>query len=279
MKYLLFLLPFFVTNLKGQNSLSFDHRFVESENKWVAIRTEKDSVLNFGFIYIDEAAGLTLNYEGSFTISKDGKFIPKRIENMGVKHRLKPNNVKVAFIPSTKYSELGIAEYPDWLKTYLGDTTSIGHLFRWGFLYNGYNECAKALTYLEKAQKINPKFKGLEVELAFSYNCLNQYDKAIFVLKNALETTPTDAYCFKELIYSQIKSGQLDKASESCKKAVSVCTDQTYNGEMCYNLLHEFYLKKDNKNFSLWVDETKKWTSTNGNLTNSIKVMEKDLAK
>jgi tetratricopeptide (TPR) repeat protein len=136
-----------------------------------------------------------------------------------------------------------------------------------------------ALTYLEKAQKINPKFKGLEVELAFSYNCLNQYDKAIFVLKNALETTPTDAYCFKELIYSQIKSGQLDKASESCKKAVSVCTDKTYNGEMCYNLLHEFYLKKDNKNFSLWADETKKWTSTKANLTNSIKAMEEDLAK
>lgn len=279
MKYLLFLLPFFVTNLKGQSTLAFDHRFVESENKWVAIRTDKDTVLNFGFIYIDASAGLTLNFEGSFTISKDGKFIPKRVENVGMKYRLKPNNVKVAFIPSTKYSELGIAEYPDWLKTYLGDTTSIEHLFRWGFLYNGYNECAKALTYLERAQNINPEFKGLGVELAFSYNCLNQYDKAIFVLKNALKTSPTDAYCFKELIYSQIKLGQLDKASESCKKAVSVCTDKTYNGEMCYNLLHEFYVKKDKKNFSLWVDETKKWTSTKADLTNSIKAMEEDLAK
>jgi tetratricopeptide (TPR) repeat protein len=279
MKYLLFFLPFFATNLKGQRSLTFDHRFVESENKWVAIRTDKDTLLNFGFIYIDASAGLTLNYEGSFTISKDGKFIPKKLENVGMKYRLKPNNVKVAFIPSTKYNELGITEYPDWLKIYLGDTTSVGHLYRWGFLYNGYDECAKALTYLERAQKINPKFKGLEVELSFSYNCLSQFDKAISVLKNALETNPTDAYFYKELIYAQVKSGQLDKASESCKKAISVCTDKTYNGEMCYNLLHEFYVKKDKKNFNLWVEETRKWNSTKADLTSSIKSMEEDLAK
>jgi len=279
MKYLLFLLPFFATNLRGQSNLTFDHRFVESENKWVAIGTDKDTLLNYGFIYIDASAGLTLNLEGSFTISKDGKFIPKKLDNVGMKYRLKPNNVKVAFIPSTKYKELEIKEYPDWLKIYLGDTTSVGHLYRWGFLYNGYNECAKALTYLEKAQKIDPKFKGLSVELAFSYNCLSQFDKAILVLQNTLETNPTDAYINKELIYAQIKSGQLDKASESCKKAIAVCTDKSYNGENCYNLLHTYYEKKDKKNFNLWLAETKKWTASNASLTNSIKTMEEELSK
>jgi len=279
MKYLLFLLPFFATTLRGQSNLTFDHRFVESENKWVAIRTDKDTLLNYGFIYIDASAGLTLNLEGSFTISKDGKFIPKKSDNVGMKYRLKPNNVKVAFIPSTKYSELEIKEYPDWLKIYLGDTTSVGHLYRWGFLYNGYNECAKALTYLEKAQKIDPKFKGLSVELAFSYNCLSQFEKATLVLQNALETNPTDAYINKELIYAQIKSGQLDKASESCKRAIAVCTDKTYNGENCYNLLHTYYEKKDKKNFNLWIAETKKWTASNASLTNSIKKMEDELSK
>ena len=279
MKYLFFLALFFSTTLKAQSVLTFDHRFVESENKWVAIRTDKDTVLNFGFIYIDASAGLTLNYEGSFTISKDGKFIPKKIENVGMKYRLQPNNVKVAFIPATKYNELGIKEYPDWLKIYLGDTTSIGHLYRWGFLYNGYNECAKALTYLERAQKIDPKYKGLSVELAFSYNCLSQFDKAISVLQNALDGNPTDAYINKELIYAQIKSGQLDKASESCKKAIALCTDKSYNGENCYNLLHTFYEKKDKKNFNLWLPETKKWTASNASLTNSIKTMEDELSK
>jgi len=279
MKYLLFLFPFFATNLKGQSTLTFDHRFVESENKWVAIRTDKDTILNFGFIYIDASAGLTLNYEGSFKILNDGKFIPRKLDSIGIKYRLQPNNVRVAFIPSSKFNELGIKEFPDWLKIYLGDTTSIGHLYRWGFLYNSYAECAKALTYLERAQKINPKFNGLEVELAFSYNCLSQYDKTISVLKNALETNPTGAYFWKELIYAQVKSGQLDKASESCKKAISVCADKTYNGEMCYNLLHEYYEKRDKKSFNLWLEETKKWNSSNAKLESSIKTMEDDLAK
>lgn len=279
MKYLIFILSFFAADLKAQKNLSFDHRFVESENKWVAFKTSNDSLFNYGFIYIDASAGLTFNLEGSFTVSKNGKFIPKKLDNVGMKYRLEPNTVKVAIIPATKYTELEIKEYPDWLKTYLGDTTSVEHLYRWGFLYNGYNECAKALTYLERAQKMDTEFKGLEVELAFSYNCLNQYDKAILVLQSALEKNRTDAYTYKELIYAQIKSGQLDKALESCKKAIAVCTDKTYNGENCYNLLHTYYEKKDKKNFNLWLPETKKWNADNVSLTNSIKQMEENLSK
>lgn len=252
---------------------------MESENKWVAIRTDKDTVMNFGFIYMDGSAGLTLNYEGSFTISKDGKFIRKPFVNALVKLRLQPNNVKVAFIPSTKFSELGITEYPDWLKFYRGDTTSISHLYRWGFLYNGYNECAKALTYLERAQKINPKFKGLEVELAFSYNCLNKFDKAISILTGAIETNPTDAYFYKELSYAQIHLKQFDEAIETCKKAVSLCTDTQYHTEMCYNLLHELYLSKDKKRFNEWLATAKYWCKSKADLTDSIKTMEEDLAK
>lgn len=279
MKYLLFLLPLFATTLNGQNVLTFDHRFVESENKWVAIRTGKDTLFSFGFIYIDAVAGLTLNSEGSFTIAKDGKFIPNKLDNIGMKYRLKPNNVKVAFIPATKFKELGVTEFPSWLELYLGDTTTIEHLYRWGYLYNGYDECSKGLTYLEKAYKINPKFKGLEVELAFSYNCLKQFDKAISILTSAIESNPTDAYFHKELIYAQIKLGKLDIAAESCRKALSVCTDKTYNGENCYNLLHNYYEKKDKTNFNLWLTETKKWTATNASITRSIKTMEDEFTK
>ncbi|GAB2833088.1 tetratricopeptide repeat protein [Ferruginibacter profundus] len=279
MKYLLIFLPFLATHLKGQSPLTFDHRFVESENKWVVIRTDKDTVMNFGFIYIDAAAGLTLSYEGSFTIAKDGKFIPKKLDNFGIKYRLKPNNVRVAFIPSTKYNELEITEYPDWLKIYSRDTTSIEHLYRWGFLYNSYNECAKALTYLDRAQKINPKFKGLEVELAFSYNCLNKFDEAISVLTGAIETNPTDAYFYKELSYAQINLKQFDKAIETCKKALSVCTDTKYHTEICYNLLHELYVSKDKKRFHEWLATAKNWCKSQADLTDSIKTMEEDLAK
>ena len=279
MKQLLTFLTLFTTTVQAQSILKFDKRFVHCEDKWVAFQLDKDSSHSYGFIYIDAQAGLTLNYEGKFKISSTGSFLPEKLDSTNLKIRLKPNNVQVAIIPESKFEELQIPAIPEWLKYYKTDTASIERLYRWGYMYNGWNECAKALTYLEKAEKLNPNFKGLSVELAFSYNCLNEFDKAILVLQNALNANPTDAYTNKELIYAQLKSGQLDKAAESCKKAIEVCPDKTYNGENCYNLLHSYYLKKDKKNFNLWLPETKKWTSANADMTRSIKVMEEELSK
>ena len=279
MKYLLILSTFLTTAAQAQVNLNFDKRFVESEDKWVAFQKGKDSTYIYGFIYIDAQAGLTLNYEGNFTISDNGTFIPKKIDSANFKIRLKPNNVLVAFIPEDKYAELNIPAIPDWLQNYKRDTTSIERLYKWGYMYNGWELCAKALTYLERAKAIDPKFKGLLVELAFSYNCLGQYDKAISVLSEALKTDPTNAYTHKELIYAQLKSDQLDKASESCKKAIEVCADKSYNAENCYNLLHTYYLKKDKANFNLWLKETKKWASSNEDMKRSIKIMEDELSK
>src|SRR5688572_14435439 len=98
MKYTLLLLLFTSVNLKAQ-LLNFNKRFGESENKWVAIRT-KDSTFDFGFVYIDPTAGFTLNYEGKFSILKDGTFIPVRRDSLSsMKIRLQPNQTRVAFIP------------------------------------------------------------------------------------------------------------------------------------------------------------------------------------
>lgn len=279
MKHTLLIVALYANALLAQNSLQFDKRFVECEDRWVAFQKGKDSAYAYGFIYIDAQAGLTLEYEGSFTITDAGLFVPQKLENSSYKIRLQPNRVLVALIPENKFEELKIAAVPDWLSIYKGDTTSVGRLYRWGYLYNGWNECAKGLSYLERAQKINPKYKGLEVELAFSYNCLGHYDKAVTVLQSALGDAPTDAYVNKELIYAQIKLGQLDKAAESCKAAIAKCTDQSYNAENCYNLLHNLYLKKDKANFLLWLDETKKWAAKNENLVKSIQIMENEMMK
>lgn len=279
MKYLLFLLSVHVFDSKAQSILSFDKRFVESEDRWVAFQMDKDSSYTFGFIYIDPQAGLTLNYEGNFKITQSGRFVPTRLDTVNMKVRLQPNNVLVAFIPEHKFAELQIQAIPDWLKYYKTDSGSVERLYRWGYMYNGWGECAKGLTYLERAQKLDPKFKGLEVELGFSYNCLGQFDKAISVLEKAIATDPTNAYTNKELIYAQMKSGDLEKAAESCKRALKVCKDETYHGENCYNLLYNFYLKKDKKNFDLWLNEAKKWNSAKANLMRSIEAMEKEFAK
>jgi tetratricopeptide (TPR) repeat protein len=277
MKRLFILLILFTTTAQAQDFLIFNKRYVESEDRWVAFEKDSANSFMYGFIYIDPQAGLTLNYEGSFTISSAGAFIPKKPDSIGFKIRLEPNDVLVAFIPENKFEELKIKAVPEWLKYYKADTASAVRLYRWGYMYNGWNECAKGLTYLERAQKADPKLDGLLVELAFSYNCLEQYDKAIGILQEALKAKPTDAYINKELVYAYVKSGQLDKAGEACRKAIEICPDRSYNGENCYNILNTYYQLKDKANFNAWLAETKKWLAGKEELLGSVKRMEEEL--
>lgn len=277
MKYFLILFTLTTLSLKAQTNLNFNKRFVECEDKWVAFQINKDSSYNYGFIYIDPTAGLTLNYEGTFKIGSDLKFIPKKLEKSLMKVRLHANDMKVALIPESKLEELQVNLIPDWLKIYKIDSNSIQRFYNLGYLYNEWNECAKGLSFLLKANEINPEYKGLAVELAFSYNCLEEFDKAIKILQKALLANPTDAYVNKELIYAQVKSGKLEDASKSCKKALAICKDTRYNGENCYNILYKFYETKDKENFTLWLEETKKWTSSNPELTKSIKTLESNI--
>jgi tetratricopeptide (TPR) repeat protein len=277
MKYILPFLLLAANIVQAQTLLSYDKHFTESEDHWVAYPMGDDSTHVYGFIYIDAHAGLTLNYEGRFKINPDGHYTPKKMDSVGIKYRLEPSDFLVAFIPESKYEELKIKPIPDWLKYYKTDTATIERLYKWGFTYNGWDQCAKALTYLQKAEKIDSNFKGLAVELAFSYNCLGRYEDAVTVLLAAISVNPTDAYTNKELIYAQINSGKLANASESCKRAIAVCPDKSYNGENCYNLLHTYYKNRDRVNFYDWLKETKKWTKNNSKMTKSIEAMENDL--
>lgn len=122
MKYSLTAMLLFSTIINAQNILKFDKRFVESEDRWVAFQMDKDGTYSYGFIYIDAQAGLTYNYEGNFKITDEGVFVPKKLDSTSLKVRLQPNNVKVAFIPESKFSELKIDAIPDWLKYYKTDS-------------------------------------------------------------------------------------------------------------------------------------------------------------
>lgn len=252
MKYLFILFSLLATELNAQSLLSFDKRFVQSEDRWVAFKPDKDSAYAYGFIYIDPDAGLTLNYEGTFKILSTGEFVPKKLDSTNMKVRLQPNNVLVAFIPENKFQELQISAIPDWLKYYKVDTNSIERLYRWGYTYNGWGECAKALDFLEKAEQINPKFKGLAVELSYSYNCLEQYDKAEAILEEEIKTNSTDAYVNKEYIYTLTKSKKIDKAVSQFQAALKTVKDKQYNAENCYNILQFYYYQKDKENFKKW---------------------------
>lgn len=261
------------------DGLVYDKRFVECEDRWVAFQKGRDSTHAFGFIYVDAQAGLTFNYEGSFTVGPDGKFIAKKMEDSQYKVRLQPNKVLVAFIPENRFAELRIQAVPDWLRYYKTDTSSVAHFYRWGFMYNGWGECAKALEFLKKAEAMDADFKGLAVELAYSYNCLNNFEKAIAVLQRALKATPTDAYVNKELVFAYAQSGDTEKAAAACEQAMKVCEDKTYDGENCYNVLHGYYLKKDKAGFSKWLQQTKTLVKGNKQFEDNIKTMEKQMGQ
>ena len=274
MRICLVLLLLGTTALHAQPSLQFNKRVAECEDRWVVYPQSKDSSYPFGFIYMDAQAGLTLNYEGSFRVGPDGKCVATRLEKAMMKYRLQPNNLRVALLPEDRFAELQVEARPDWLKFYKHDTTSANHFYRWGYLYNGLDECATGLSYLEKARQMDPDLKGLAVELAFSYNCLEQYGKAITVLEGAIAANPNDAYVHKELIYALIKSGQPDKALSQCRKTLETLADTTYHAENCYNLLASFYEKKDKASFSAWLETTRKWTANNERLKKNVELME-----
>ena len=280
MKFLLlFVGLFYCAAANAQVNLKFDKRFVECEDRWVAFQQDEDSSYAYGFIYIDAQAGLTMNYEGKFTVSREGMFVPKKLDSVGVKYRLEANQVRVALVPESKFSELKIAAAPDWLKYYKNDTGSVDRLFRWGFLYNSWDECGKALTYLERAQQVNPKYKGLEFELAFAYNALKQYEKAKSVLESALKTSPDECYLYRELSLAEMNLDDLSGAADVARTGLNICTDNEVKGEIAFNLAYQYYKRKDIDNFRNWIKQAKKWGSANDQIMENANKMEADISK
>lgn len=283
MKYLSILLIIFITNLNAQNILKFDKQNVQCENKWITYQMNKDSIYNYGYIYMDSQAGLTLNSEGQFKIDKKGNFIkiePLEKRSVGfMKVRLQPNRVAIAEIPEEKFNELNIEKEPSWLKFYKIDENSAQNLYRWGFLYNGYGEIEKALTFLEKAEKINPNFKSLQTELAFSYNALEKFDKAEVALLKELINNPKDCYTLKELAYTNTKSNKLEKAKNTFDKMVLICSEKAFIQETAHNLAYEYFKIKDKVIFALWKKEAEKWSESKNNLTANLDKMEIELNK
>jgi len=146
-------------------------------------------------------------------------------------------------------------------------------------MYNGWNEFAKALTYLEIAEKINPKYKGLAVELSFSYNCLKQYDKAEAILEEEIKTNPTDAYVNKEYIYTLTKNNKIDKAVNQFEKSLKSLKDNQYNAENCYNILQYYYNQKDKANFNKWYNVLQSQPNDNKMITKYADNMKADINK
>lgn len=237
--------------------LVFNSNVLEALDKWVAMPMEKDSTYKYGFIYLDNAAGLTFNLEGSFKIDNKGLLIPKKLQNSMFKNRLSPSALKVAILPLNKYKELEVEEFPEWYKIYTPDKRSIERLFRLGNTNNHWNNSANALPYLEAVKEINSNYRGLAYELSFSYNALKQYDKATNIVLEALKLDPKNCELYKELLYAQMNLKQTDKAMEYSKLALDVCVEKKFRYQMLRDLLYHYFTKKDKDQFKVWAEKAK----------------------
>ncbi|MHA4894651.1 tetratricopeptide repeat protein [Pedobacter sp. PWIIR3] len=281
MRYLIIVAFLFSLNAQAQTLLKFDKRNAQCEDQWVAYqKTEKDTAYLFGYIYIDSQAGLTFNYEGTFKIDAAGRYIPARVlDNSTMKVRLEPHKGVIAIIPEEKFAELGVKAVPEWLAIYKTGENTIERLQRWGYFYNAYDMSGKALTYLEKAYQLNPKFAGVEFELGYAYNALGQFNKAVEVLTDAIATSPKECYLYKELSYANIHLQKIDEASKIALKGIEVCDEKPIKAEIAFNIAGDYFNKKDLTNFTAWAKETRKWTTKDDQFSKYLDDMESKLKK
>ncbi|RZJ73284.1 tetratricopeptide repeat protein [Flavobacterium sp.] len=268
-------------NVHAQNPLVFNKTNLQSEDKWVVYPTKVEGTYAFGFIFIDPKDGLIFAFEDTFKIDGNGKFerIPSaRIPNSGrAIVKIQPDETQLAEIPELKFEELGIDKTPKWLVKFKEGENTAAYHYRRGYLFNEWKQFDKALTYLETADKLDPKYKGLQTELAFSYNALGKHDKAEAALKKAIKLDPNDCYALKELAYTYNSTDKLAKAEE-IYKTMKNCEGQKYLMETAQNLAYRYFEKKDKKNFDKWASETRKY-DTNPQYLKNVDEMEKQLKK
>lgn len=282
MKYFLLLFIFIALQISAQNPLKFDKKQIDAENNWVAIPMEKEGEYALGFIYLDLDAGLTLQYEGNFSIEKDGQF--KRLgeaeKTNSMKIRLQPNNNLCAIIPDAKLKDLKVEKTPDWLKIYNADPESSRTLYSRGFMYNHHDQPAKALIYLEKADKKDPLYNGLQTELAYSYNALGKFDLAEKALQKAIVADSNNCYTYKELAYTYTKGGSLEKAITTFETMSKMdCKEVSFVTETAYNIAYEYYKKRDEVNFKKWKSEMLKWAKSGDAYSKNVAAMEQEWNK
>ncbi|MDR2147359.1 MAG: tetratricopeptide repeat protein [Tannerella sp.] len=260
----------------------FNKHFTDCMNQWVALPPQ-DTTFIFGFVYLDPSAGLTLDLAGTFSL-KNNTFSVEKFETATYKYRLDqtPPQVLVAAISEGMYKKLDIEKFPGWLEDYKIDENSLQYLFIRGYTYNAWDECVKAIPFLERAFKMDAGYVAsnglkLSTELAFSYNCTGDYDNAISVLQTALENDANDAYIYKEIIFAQTHSNRIEDAIKTCQSAKDNCKDTTWNGENVFNILRAFYEKKDRNNFDKWLETAKKSNENNETYLSYIKQMEEEM--
>lgn len=254
------LLCFLCSHYAFGQQLKFETTYYDAVDQWVAFdKKDTDSAYLLGFIYIDEKAGFTFNYEGSFTVAESGlRKIPEKF-NYSLKSRLTPQAADVYLLTNEDIRQLGLPVGPEWLKAYKSNENTLDYLVRIGGLYNHVGAYAKAKELLLKAYAKDPYFEGLAFELAYNYNATKDHTRAVEVLKKALEQETGNFWLWRELGFAYKNMGNLLQAETSYRKGIVLSDDLSQKGEMAINMAQSYYEIRDRPKFEEWAAITRQY--------------------
>ncbi|WP_299715250.1 tetratricopeptide repeat protein [uncultured Tenacibaculum sp.] len=264
-----------------RTDLNFSTKYFDAVDKWVAFPNKDiDSSFAYGFIYLDNQAGFTFNYEDRFKI-ENGTFkkVGKNLQTGAAKYRIDTNANPVSILTKEQIKDLNLPDTPEWLSVYKQGSEKVGYLKNEGYYYNHAGACERALVPLLQAYKIEPHFEGLEFELSYAYNHLKQYKKAIPILDKAIKNNPKNFYFYRELGFSYVNLDQVKKAEEIYLKGISASDNDFEKSEMAINMAQAFFKLKNRTKFNEWAKLTKKYAKKNSNYMQYIEYFEKNWNK
>lgn len=228
--------------------------FFECEDQWVYFKqSSDDSLYHYGFVFLDEQAGFTLNHEGEFKVLPSGRWeaLPQDTSR-NTKIRLSATHLRVALMSADKRLDLNLPPVPDWLELYKFDTGSVQSLIRRGYHYNHVGASHRALVELLTAYQVDPHAIGLAFELAYAHNHLENYAKAIEVIERSIRYNGNDAMLYRELAYALAGLGNMGQAEITSRAGIEVCNDNENRAEIAVHMATAWYNAGDTKKFKEW---------------------------
>lgn len=260
--------------------LKFETKHYNAVDNWVAFpKKEMDSTFAYGFIYIDQMAGITLRYGGKFKVDKNGFTSTKKETNSMIIHRLTKKTSNVYILNDKQIENLELQRKPKWLETYKSNENSVEYLKDIGNHLNHAGAVEKALIPLLKAYEIEPHLKGLEFELSFAYNALKKFDKAIDILEKAIINNPNDYQFYRELGYSYINLEKIEQAEKTYIKGIKTSKNDFEKSEMCVNMAQAYFKQKNEQKFNEWSKRTLQYAKEGSQYTKYIEYFKKEWNK
>lgn len=251
--------------------------YYEAVDQWVIWNYDKEkNEIGYGFIYLDNTAGFTYNFEGRATLNGDTLVKKEPYTDASIKARIEPKTSPVTLLSKQQIEDLELPEVPEWLAIYKENENTIEYLKNEGYHYNHIGQCLKALIPLEKAYKIDPHYEGLEFEIAYAYNALKQYEKAKTILIKAIENNPNNYFFYRELGFAYRYLNKIELAETTYRKGISISDNDFQKSEMAVNMALHYFFAKDREKFDEWGKLTRKFSLKGEGYSQYIDYYEKE---